>query len=343
MFNLTADQRRKRRTLFYLLILTALLPLLVASSYTWFSLSQAPVVSDLSAYVSAGTGLQLAARYDAQTDEWGSVLDFQTLVGGDTMLRPATWSQSRGGLITAAYSFDGRVLDNEYLLLNDETHANGVHANAYYVKTSFYARTDSAVEVFLGDAIELDGGEHTAGTYVIGTPIWNEQTILHDNGGNGAETAIRVGIGITPVDPGSGETAGQEVFYIYEPNCDAHIDPGITGDVSTPSVDGMDTLVDPGFLIRQTASTWTEASPVQQTVTIKDLGEFITPTKLFTLLSGEMVRIDLYIWLEGEDVDCSNLLEDAQIIANIQFRTEYAGQSGLEEIPGNESDTDDEK
>ena len=45
-----------------------------------------------------------------------------------------------------------------------------------------------------------------------------------------------------------------------------------------------------------------------------------------------MVMIDLYIWLEGQDYDCTNLIRDAQILASIQFESDPTGQSGLEPI-----------
>ena len=68
-------------------------------------------------------------------------------------------------------------------------------------------------------------------------------------------------------------------------------------------------------------------------VTIKDLGEFTQNRTLFALDRGKKVKIDLYVWLEGQDVDCTNRIEDAMIMANVQFHVEYGGQSGLDIIP----------
>jgi hypothetical protein len=118
-------------------------------------------------------------------------------------------------------------------------------------------------------------------------------------------------------------------FFIYEPNTDSHIEEESTGYINTPSIDGTDHLVDSDYLIRQTASTWTEAYPVQRDVVIKDLGEFIDNPTLFTIGTNEMVKIDLYIWLEGQDVDCTNEIQKAQILANIQFVGDAGSHSGL--------------
>ena len=330
---MTMEQRQKRRTVIYSYVLFALLVLLVTASYTWFSLSQTPRVSNMEMNVSASVGIQLAENYDAEEEEWGQVLDFQSIIGEETVLQPASWSAAKNAFVTAAYGIDGRTIQDRYILLSDEQNANRNDAHAYYVKGTFYARSDTDVSVSLGEAVEVNEGVNTAGTYVIGTPIWNDQNILHDDGGLGAETAIRVGIRITPVDEFSGREFNESEFYIYEPNYDVHIDESITEGLETFSVDGG-LYEDTANVIYQSASTWSEAYPVQRDVTVKSLGEFVGDTYLFSLSSGSMAKIDLYIWLEGQDVDCTNLIDEAQIIANLQLNAEYGGQSGLVDIPG---------
>ena len=103
----------------------------------------------------------------------------------------------------------------------------------------------------------------------------------------------------------------------------------------TPNKDDGEPLVPEERLITQSVSTWTEVFPVQRTATLKDLGEFTSDnTGLFALKAGGMVKIEVYIWLEGQDADCGHLLSrEAQILANIGFDSDYSGQSGLVEIP----------
>ncbi|MBQ7499297.1 MAG: hypothetical protein IJT91_00210, partial [Clostridia bacterium] len=128
----------------------------------------------------------------------------------------------------------------------------------------------------------------------------------------------------------TGEDTGESIFYIYEPNCDVHLE-GDQVYTETPSIDGTETLSP--RLILQTASSWSEADPVERLVTVKELGNFTTGTDLFKLEAGEKVRIELYVWLEGQDIDCTNTIKEAQIMANIQFHTGYNDQSGLVDIP----------
>lgn len=335
MRRLTTVSKERYRTFLYFYILLALLTLLVAASYTWFSISQTPRVSDMELYINAESGIELTSTYDAE--EWGQTIRFPDLISTDTPLKPATWSEERQTFLAAAYGIDGRITD-QWQVLTDSGNANRSDSEGYYVLGTFYARSSLNCQVSLGEAVEVNEGENGAGTYVIGTPLWDSQNVIHEDGGSGAETAIRLGFRITPIDSETGEATGASSFYIYEPNCDAHADAHADSDadedigyVPTASIDGRDTLSD--NLILQSASSWSEAYPIQREVTVKTLGQFLTPTTLFSLEAGEKVRIDLYVWLEGQDIDCTNEIEEAQIFANIQFSVEYENKGGLEEIP----------
>ena len=314
----------------YLYVLLALLVLLVSASYTWFTLTQTPRVSDMAIHVTNTTGIELAKTHDAPNDEWGQSIDFLDLVSKSAPLKPVSWSEKNNAFYTIIYGLDGRMA-GKWQELNDAENANKDDIHGYYVMGTVYARSGEPCEVSLMDAVELNRGEDGAGTFVIGTPIWNSESVMHYNGGSGAESAIRIGIKITRVDPENGQPLGNSDFYIYEPNCDIHVD-GSYGYQETPSIDGTETLG--SRMILQTASEWTEAYPVERNVTIKTLGEFMTDTLLFELDIDSMVRIDLYVWLEGQDVDCTNIIEEAQILANVQFHADYSGQSGLVDIPG---------
>lgn len=317
-------KKQRNKILIYLYLCFILLLLLTVASYTWFSLTQTPRVSDLSMHVATTGGLELALTPDSE--EWELQLDFLDMVNETAPLRPVTWSNEEQRFYAAAYGMDGRQTD-QWLALSDEVNANQNNLDGYYIVGTFYARSGTYAKVSLSPAVEVDEGLQGSGTYLIGTPIWNAETISHDNGGQGAETAVRVGIRVTQVDT-DGSAIENSYFYIYEPNADLHID-GSEGYVDTPSIDGTETLIPEDQMIIQTASTWTEAYPVQRTVVIKDLGEFTTPVDLFEIQTGEMFRIDIYIWLEGQDVDCTNQLSSAQILANIQLAAGTENQSGL--------------
>lgn len=325
MTKLRERHRRKWIIPLYIYMLIILFTLLTVSTYTWFTLSQTPRVSDLNMYVNSNSGLELAL-WSGQ-EEWVQQLDFRDMVEVTTELRPITWSSRDDCFYAAIYGVDGRMT-GDWTRLNDVSNANKTNRDGFYVKASFYARTQQDVEISLSPAVEVEEGKMGSGTYLIGTPVWSNSEIIHSNGGQGAECAVRIGIRITPVDKDGRPNEEEDAFYIYEPNSDMHIN-GARGYVETPSIDGTNSLVPSENLILQSASTWQEAYPIQREVVIRELGEFITEPKLWNLKAGEIIRIDLYVWLEGQDIDCTNMINRAQILANIQFNGDAGEQSGM--------------
>lgn len=305
--------------------------MLVSSSFAWFSISTTPRVSDMAVYINSPTGLELATGYDVPDEQWGQNISFPDLINEVSPLKPVTWSDQQQCFKAIRYGTDGRQTTN-WKVLSDAENANRNDNNQYYVYGSFYARTGSACTVSLADAQELNGGENGAGTYVIGEPLWNEFIHAHEDMGKGAQLAVRIGLRVTGIDPNTGAAAGPSEFYIYEPNADTHLD-GSVQFLDTSSTDGTETLVSRERLLQQSSSIWTEAKPAQKDLTIKELGKFTGESKLFAIEAGEIKRIDLYIWIEGQDVDCFGLPEDARLFANIQFKTDPNAQSGLEVIP----------
>lgn len=320
------QQQRRFRTIVYSYVLLVLLSLFSVATYTWFSLSRTPEVSDMALHVNSPSGLELSV--DPLAEEWQLQLNFSEIIGEVAPLRPITWSQKENRFYAVSYGFDGRV--NEILEpLSDDRNANKDNADGYYMKGTFYARTLQKVHVSLTSAIEVAEGIQGSGTYVIGKPIWNTETISHDNGGNGAELAIRIGILVEKTDL-SGQTKNEpDEFFIYEPNYDKHVDEE-DGYLQTPSVDGTATLIPEESIILQSLNSWEEATPVRNGTVIHTFGEFDSEKELFKLEPDELAKISLYVWLEGQDVDCINAIgHHAELMANIQFTATTEGQSGM--------------
>ncbi len=328
--NDTKLKQRRRRTIIYLYVLLVLLCLFSVATYTWFSLSRTPEVSDMALYVNSPSGMELSV--DPLAEEWELQLDFSQIIGEVAPLRPVTYSQRDSRFYAVSYGFDGRISDIMEPL-TDDRNANKNNSDGYYLKGTFYARSAEKVNVSLSSAVEVEDGLQGSGTYVIGSPVWNSETVSHDNGGNGAELAVRIGLLIEKTDLEGNLKNDSPLFYIYEPNSDRHID-GTEGYVKTPGIDGDETLITDRFMILQTMNSWTENTPVQKDVVVHSLGEFTTGTDLFSLSSDELAKISLYVWIEGQDVDCTNAIgHEAELQANIQFATDAGGQSGMVPIP----------
>ncbi len=327
---LKKNNRPSRKTMIfiYFYIILLLLLLFTAATYTWFSLSKTPRVSNIAMYVTARSGMELALEPDSE--EWGNQLSYLDMVGDTAPLRPITWSEKDQIFYAAVYNADGRLTGN-WQPLSDAVNANRNNYEGYYCLGTFYARTSESVQVSLTSAVDIEEGITGSGTYLIGSPIWNSETVSHHNAGQGAENAVRIGIKITDLDEKNQPIEDNSIFYIYEPNCDTHIN-GTTGYVNTPSIDGTATLVPTDRLITQTHTSWTETDPVEKGEQIYTFGEFTSKPNLFRLKAGSKLRIQIYIWLEGQDMDCTNAIKEAQILANIQFLAQGDSQSGMTPI-----------
>ena len=309
---------------FYIALILAVL--FTSATYAWFNLSKTPWVSDMSIYVNAPTGLELAI--DPNGEEWTQQLDISRMLNNVRSLRPVTWSEENNRFYGAVYGFDGRLTD-KWQPLSDVQHGSPTNNDMHYIAATIYARTGQKMDVSLSPAVNVAEGVKGSGTFVIGKPIWNDELIQHDNGGKGTELAIRVGFLIQKTELDGTPKEEHSVFYIYEPNCDTHKD-GSKGYVQTPSIDGGEELIDSEHLIQQSTNGWKESDPVEQNVVIRSAGEFLTDTTLFTLDTTELAKITIYIWLEGQDVDCTNEIgQEAQLLVSLQFAGDASGQSGM--------------
>lgn len=363
------DKKRAKRTLIYLYVLIILFSLFVVSTYTWFTISRSPRVSNMKVFVNTNPGMEISL----DMEEWVLQLDFWDIINHTDplseekekpVLRPVTWSEENQCFYAAAYGIDGRLLNyTDWHILSDERNANKQNIEGYYIKATFYIRSGQKADISLSPAVEVSEGVAGAGTYVRGLPVWNpghaeiveeedengelielEQWVDmgHDNGGQGAEKAIRFGFRTTYLIPDE-ENEGEYIpdperepdFIIFEPNADTHIG-GAEGYIPTGSMDGTEDLIDPAKIILQSTSFWEEADPIEHGVIYHTLGEFIgrdgisvDPPKLFEIKPGEIVMMEIYIWLEGQDIDCINSGSEGQIEANIQFFGKTEEQSGL--------------
>lgn len=332
--------KKSRYFALYLYMLLVLLILTTVVSYSWFEISRVPQVNRMNMYITSGSGLELSASPGAEV--WNNQLDiystqellpFQDDSIQKPFLRQVSWSDLEQCFYAPIYGYDGRLTKVlSWFALNDEEHANHTGTDSYYMKATFYARSGQTTDVRLAEPMERDQqGNQGYGTYVIGYP---------DNTGKGPEVAVRLGMRMTLVDS-SGDALGETgPMYIYEPNADRHADGVTLGYVPTYSIhEPENTIVEESRLILQNFTFAGEP------------GEFISNPSLFTVRPGEIMRIELYIWLEGQDIDCSNVMSvlpdevdwdnlseeqrDSyennyrQIKANLQFTGSTEEQSGM--------------
>ena len=348
--------------LFYTYLLFVLMSLFSVASYTWLYLSQTPQVSNMNMYITSAAGLELSA--DPGPENWTNQLDIYNAAelkdyqGADKKkptLRQTTWSDRDQQFFGPLYGYDGRLLPPagfdyskmeviSWYPLEDQIHANSLENSNYYIKATIYARSGIPTNVSLAGPIVLDDGSVIQGnTYVLGYLLEKQDSeiVPRISPGKGPETAVRIGFRVTYVDETGAELSERGPMYIYEPNVDRHVD-GSTDYISTYSIDEF-RPTEPTDSTEESESLPAEVEDwllVDEERTIKQTfsrpdepGEFLTNQTIFRLDAGEIVRIEIYIWLEGQDVDCSNAMSDGvtttKIEANIQFTGTSDTQSGM--------------
>ncbi len=304
--------RNKAKLFTIFLLAVASVIAMVAATYAWLDISRLPSVSDISISLITENSVLIALDQDGEPGEWNSFLDLSAILENENPLQPVTYSAEDNELYKIYYGDDGRPAG-----LNTTESAED-----HYIEVTYWLSCSTTyVEIQLATPEDDINGDMGSGTYLVGEPIWNSETISHDDGANGGETTIRIGFEIQETDL-EYNPIGESEFFIYEPNADTHVD-GSTGYIETSSTDGTATLVEDEYLIIQNTSSWTESDPILEGSVVYEMGEFIQNQVLFTLSSSSLVKITMYIWMEGQDVDCSNMAIAAEnlLLANLQFTT----------------------
>lgn len=320
--------RKSKYFAIYLYMLLIMLLMTSVASYAWFTISRAPKVRDMNMYITSAHGLELSV--DPNTGSWGQQVDFW-----DTeelkkfkdakwnfqkpIIQQITWSDEQEQFFAPVYGYDGRLIsffdqypvENRYVIgwhpLEDKSHANkATWLEGHYIKATVYARSGQITSVTL--APTGDNTEVTPKTYVSGNP----------NTGRGPESAVRMGFRMTWMKPDASgrfqeDPDSRSEMFVYEPNCDVHADGTINQYIPTDSIDNEP---EPGQ-VKVPQEELLPLVPEERLIKQKfpsadnggQPGEFETNPVLFTLKPGEVVKIEIYLWLEGQDVDCSNIMQ----------------------------------
>ncbi len=311
----------KGRRAFFLLIVTILAVFaLTGATFAWMSISSAPAVTNLALTVISDSALELSSDADgAPAGDWSSLMDMAEAASGAN-LRPVTYVASEDAFYLPRYGHDGRVAsavgtrltDDDGALLPAFAAANGENGYLYVCDFWIRATTANCLVAFTPPA-EREDGELGGGTYLVGEPVWDADAVCHKDGGSGAQYAVRMALRVDPIDDMGEEN--DAVTVLYEPNAD-----GGAGLRETMSVEGNGLLQGDHLLLRQSVSTWTETDPVLRDTVLYTPGDFIDGNKvLFPLWKDHARHVTLYIWLEGQDADCTNAISEGRILANVQF------------------------
>lgn len=325
---MSKKSKRKNDVKSSILVLLLIAILLIASTYAWFTSNRTVTVNSLDVNVAAKNGLQISA----DGTNWKSTLQKDDLLSANL---DATYKDNKNQLpdTMEPVSTAGGVTSGNLDLYYGTVEAEG---NGYSLKTT--KETDAkgtegryiAFDVFL----KVD-----ATTKIALTPDSNVK--FTDTNTKGLENAARVAL-LVEGNQATGTALstiqamnGAEAFgtgtttHVWEPNYDVHTAAGIANAQSTY---GKTTTAGPGaaalpyFGVKKEITSGVDITKTEaDTTNFAQIDPDYKTTKsnsenydIFTLSPG-ITKVRVYMWVEGQDVDCENTASGANIQFNLQF------------------------
>lgn len=331
----TKKKNKQRKLLLSLLLLVGCGILLGTSTFAWFTANKNVKVNPIDVNVEAKSGLQISA--DGIT--WKSILSVADITNAKTTYTnavnqiPSTIEpvSTIGEIDTNGKMkmFLGEVSTDETtgnwnLSATQSIETNTVDSGSF-VAYDLFLKTEAAATLYL----TTDSGAKFLDTQDSG--IKNATRVAFVTLGNTASTSS-----VETIQGLNGGTSSPVI--IWEPNYDAHTANGVLNASSIYSVAGLtegtgneavaydgikapfDTSIETKVTI-QTANK-TQFSNYFDTVTptIKTIDGFSSYQQLTSLSTG-ITKIRVYLWIEGQDVDCENNASGGNIQFNLKLST----------------------
>lgn len=335
------EERRKRkkyRLLILLLLLFGTGVMLATSTYAWFTSNKTVSVNSLSVSIDAKNGIQISA----DGTNWKSILKTTDITGAHTTY-PTSVNQlpdilepvSTGGVVNATGKlpmYYGTVETStsetnggEYILTSKtdvETESNGPTSNGKFIAFDLFFKVATDTNIYL-------------------TP--NSGVTTSDIADGGIKNASRIAF-IVLGNTTDGDTVSNiqalnsgesSPTYIWEPNYNTHTAAGIA---NARDVYGNDAIASAGTIVPYSGvideisktddillgkATQTDDATKFKDVTIsyKTKNGFTHYVPIFSLTSG-ITKVRIYMWVEGQDVDCENNASGGNINFDLQITTE---------------------
>ena len=325
-----------RSSLFVLLLIAILL---ITSTYAWFTANTTVTISTLDVHVEAQNGLQISV--DGQN--WKTVITNDDIINASeiytsglnqvpytlepvstigTMDENGRMEMFYGTVTTAdADNEDRTILQGDYQITATKeietrtTTSNREEAAGRFIAFDIFLKVDATKKLSLTDA----SGVHQTGT---GTDkgLKNAARIALCKLGHG--TSNDTAATLQALNDGT-----SSVSYIWEPNCDAHTQAGVNNAKSVYNIDttaaasgatqlaynGVKANISTPLPLASTDANYFQAvTPQYATSTV------MTNTELFDLEQG-VTKFRVYMWIEGQDVDCENTASGTDLSFDLQF------------------------
>lgn len=299
---------------------------LTTATYAWFTSSTSAKVDTLNVNVAAASGIQLSAT---GTGNWRSTLPVDQLTAVETNVfptdngyfSPCSSDLSLGG---AAGNYTLNLFDG--VLANDLLTSTAVTTtNKTYVKFDVYAKVSQDTPLYLFDqtaAVDKTSAKLTSALRVA----------LIDNGAVSNEGQVTS----WSTNLISGSSPATNASYVWEPKSDDHITSpsdykgtqvaesgnskakntyyGFKAAFNGISLDAANTAGDNVALVETTQTP--KSFPTIEALTSNE--STYSNCKVADLKAG-INKVTIYVWVEGQDMDCLNEISGSDLGLNLVF------------------------
>ncbi len=320
-----------------LLLLTAIL--LITSTFAWFTANQTVTISTLNVSVQASNGLQISA--DGTT--WKAVLSNEDITGASTkyaaaknqipkQLAPVSTVGEVDETTGYMNMFSGNVAANKagyYMITSDkqtDKNESGETATGQYIAFDIFLKVDASTDT----QIYLNGTNSHV-TFKDGTQdkgLQNASRIAFIN-----EGTVANGSTLATIQALKGGETG--TTFIWEPNYDVHTSAATKNAEDTYGITDLaekDAAILPYSGIKAAIAS-DKAVDITKTAAATDYFSAVTPslstTKASTTnqsltnlkLKAGVTKVRIYMWVEGQDVDCENSASGSDLSFDLQLTT----------------------
>ena len=326
--------KRKTNVKSSIMVLLLIAILLIASTYAWFTSNRTVTISSIDVNVATSSGIQISVdginwkTVISNTDITGASATYNAAVNAipASMLPVSTVGAVSGDRMAMFY---GIVQANETTGVYELHTADSAEADASsgkYIVFDVFLKVDEDKTVYLTDASDVTALETDKGLKNAARVAF---CILGHGGLNSTTSDIQ------------GLTGGTDV-YIWEPNYDVHTQAGVN---AASSIYGRTTTLangsklpyygvkavidedDPVLLNNQsedyfaeiTDTIGTKAGRLAKIAESTEGNPKTMGTQELMDLDAGITKVRIYMWIEGQDVDCENTASGSDIRFDVGF------------------------
>lgn len=323
-----AKERRKRRKILLsvlMIIFTGVV--LTLGTYAWFTANKTVTVNNIDVNVAASNGLQVST----DAINWKTVISNADITGASKTYAAAVNQLPNTTNALTPVSTVGETDDSGHMnMFSGEINSD---SEGNYILTAAKSNEANGTE---GAFIAFD----LFFQVTADTPIYltSNSSVKALNTSTGIENAARVAFideGTVAVGDGASASQGLKAAgtpVIWEPNIDVHTasavenansNYGIAGLATTGATkldyNGVKAPIEASAAIRLNSTDTDYFSAVTPGITTPAAGISATAYKSAFTLSAGVTKVRVYMWIEGQDVDCENNASGGALSFNLQF------------------------